>query len=113
MFLTTCVVAAVFGFVGAFAAVKVFADDLRGPQGVTGIQGAPGAAGPRGMDGADGASGERGPRGRPGRPAKDPTPPSLEIGAANCAGQPVQVVTGVEVVRGQVRVAKDYLCVRR
>jgi hypothetical protein len=108
MLLTACVVAAVFGFVGSFVAVKVFADDLRGPQGATGIQGAPGEPGARGMDGSDGEPGARGPRGRPGKDAKAAT---LDLGAGDCAGRPYQVVTDVTAVRGELRVKKSYVCV--
>jgi hypothetical protein len=110
MLLTACVVAAVFGFVGAFVAVKVFADDLRGPQGAMGIQGVPGEPGARGMDGADGEPGPAGPRGRPGRDAKVS---SLDLGSDGCAGRPYQVVTDVTAVRGELHVAKDYVCVTR
>ena len=110
MLLTTCVVALVCGFLGAFAAVKVFNDDLRGAQGATGLQGAPGEQGPAGLDGADGANGERGPRGRPGKEADAPKPPTVVAAQSDCTGQAFQMVTDVGSAQGKVKVTKNYVC---
>ncbi len=110
MLLLTALVALVFGFVGAFVAVQVFSEDLRGPQGATGLPGSPGEPGPRGTDGAPGPPGPRGPAGTT---AEIPELPSYDLSTADCAGAAVEVVTGVEVVRGRVQVTKDRVCLAR
>jgi hypothetical protein len=103
----SCVLALVFGFVGAAGAVVAFHDQLRGVQGPTGLAGAPGALGPAGKDGTNGQDGARGPRGRPGRPgkvgraaAKSPTPVT-DIGTNGCAGSFVDVVTRANLTANQ------------
>ena len=104
----TAVVATVFGFVGSFAAVSVFAEELRGPQGATGV---PGPAGPAGQDGTNGQDGAPGPRGPRGKAAEVVTPPSYGIGTTGCVGQPFRVVTDVGVVDKRVQVDRQLVCV--
>src|SRR4051812_40837738 len=100
----TCVLALVFGFAGAAGATTVFKSQLAGSQGPTGLTGAPGPqgeAGRDGVDGKDGKAGKRGPRGKPGKPgkaAKDVKLPA-DLGAANCSGKSVQVVTGGKMTK--------------
>lgn len=104
-------IALVFGFVGAFAAVNVFAEDLRGPQGATGIPGAPGQPG---VDGKDGETGPPGPAGKPGKAgkaAKAPEPKTYDLGSGDCAGQAFGVVTDVRVVKQRVQVDREQVCV--
>jgi hypothetical protein len=110
--LVTCVVALVCGFLGAFAAVTVFHDQLAGPQGQTGLQGLPGEAGPAGADGrdgADGAPGERGPRGRPGR-AAEAAETSVDVGTQGCLGRSVRVVMDVTVRGEQLQLERGTVC---
>lgn len=106
----TAAISVVFGFLGAFAAVHVSTDQLRGPQGATGLAGPPGEQGPPGQDGADGAPGPPGAAGRAAKPAQlRPT----GLGTANCAGPSVDVVTGVTIVAQKVRLTKKPVCVVR
>lgn len=106
--LVTAAVALVFGFIGAFGAVSVLAEDLRGPQGATGV---PGPAGKDGLDGADGADGARGPQGPRGQAARTLAQPSYSIGTAGCVGQPFRVVTDVHVVQKRLQVERELVCV--
>lgn len=108
--LVTAAIALVFGFIGAFAAVEVFADQLRGPQGATGLAGPPGEQGPGGQDGADG---EPGPPGRAGRPAKMAPQKPTNIGTSKCAGSSVDVVTDVTIKDRQMSLVKQPVCVVR
>lgn len=106
--LVTAVVALLFGFVGAFVAVQVFAEDLRGPQGATGVPGPAGSDGTNGTDGADGARGPRGPRGTA---ARVQTPRTYSIGTTDCVGQSFRVVTDVRVVNKRLQVDRELVCV--
>ena len=106
----TAVIALAFGFVGAFAAVNVFADELRGPQGATGIQGPPGHDG---ADGVDGAQGPPGPAGKAGKAAKQPAAQGYDLGSDNCAGTAFGVVTDVRVVGNHLQVDRKQVCVRQ
>ncbi len=108
--LVTAVVAVVFGFVGAFAAVNVFADQMQGPQGPTGLAGPPGEQGPPGQDGADGA---RGPRGLPGKPGHAARKVSTDLGTTGCAGRSVDVVTDVVIKNQTMNLVKKPVCVVR
>lgn len=108
--LVTAVVAVVFGFLGAFAAVHVYADQLRGPQGATGLAGPPGEQGPPGQDGADGDPGPRGLPGKAGRAAQRVT---SNLGTTGCAGASVDVVTDVIVRNQQMNLVKKPVCVVR
>jgi hypothetical protein len=108
--LATAAIALVFGFVGAFAAVNVFADQLRGPQGVTGLAGPPGEPGPAGQDGADG---EPGPPGRAGKAAKVARQKPTNIGTSSCAGSSVDVVTDVTIKDQKMSLVKQPVCVVR
>jgi hypothetical protein len=109
----TAVIAVVFGFLGAFVAVQVFADQLRGEQGVTGLAGPPGEQGPSGQDGADGAPGARGLPGKAGRAGRAAAPKRTDLGTTGCAGTAVDVVTDV-VVKGQrMNLVKKPVCVVR
>jgi hypothetical protein len=110
----TCVLALVFGFGGAASAVNAFHEQLRGPQGPTGLTGAPGPqgeAGTDGQDGRDGKDGRQGPRGKPG-PAAPKVAMPTDLGAANCAGRSMQVVTGVRVGKKQkLFLTKQTVCI--
>lgn len=107
----TCVLALVFGSLGAVGSVTVFHDSFAGKQGATGLTGAPGPAGRDGVDGVDGQDGEQGPRGprghrgkagKPGKPGKDAVAPVVtDLGSAGCAGRSVSVVTDVRVTAKQ------------
>ncbi len=108
--LVTAVIALVFGFAGAFVAVHVFADQLRGAQGATGLAGPPGEQGPAGLDGADG---ERGPRGAAGRAGRAALQRPTDIGTGGCRGASVTVVTDVTVANQKMRLTKKPLCVVR
>jgi Collagen triple helix repeat (20 copies) len=111
--LLTCVVALVCGFLGAFAAVTVFQDQLAGPQGPTGLQGLPGEAGQAGADGRDGEDGtpgDPGPRGRPGRAAEAADETSVNVGTQNCLGRSVRVVTNASVRNAQLQLERDTVC---
>ena len=106
----TALIALVFGFLGAFVAVNVAADQLRGPQGATGLAGPPGEQGPAGLDGADGETGPRGASGRAGQAARR-TPTNL--GTAGCAGRSVSVVTDVTVKDQKMSLTRKPVCVVR
>jgi hypothetical protein len=102
----TCVLALVFGFLGAAGAVAAFNDQLRGAQGPTGLTGVPGTVGPAGHDGADGTNGvdgkigkigKRGARGRPGKAASQAPLPATDLGTGNCAGRSVEVMSGARL----------------
>ena len=108
--LVTALVALVCGFGGAFTAVSVFAEDLRGPQGATGVPGPAGLDGKDGAPGSDGAPGKRGPEGRPGRAAKTPVR-DYNLGSTGCAGQSFRVVTDVKVVGKRLQVDRGQVCV--
>jgi len=107
--LVTAVVAVVFGFVGSFAAVSVFTEDLRGPQGATGVPGPPGENGADGADGADGAAGSRGLRGPAGKAARVEAQP-YNLGSANCKGRAVSVVTDARVVERRLQLERGLVC---
>jgi len=109
--LVTSVLALVFGFVGALGAVSFFADEIKGEQGSTGIQGAPGQPGVRGTDGGRGSQGERGRRGKKGKAA--PKLPSYDLGTINCAGTGYEVVTDATVVKRELRLSKEVICISR
>jgi hypothetical protein len=106
----TAAIALVFGFGGAFAAVSVFAEDLRGPQGATGIQGPPGHDG---ADGQDGETGPPGPPGKAGKAAKTPKQATYDLGNGECAGQAFGVVTDVRVVKQHLQVDREQVCVKQ
>jgi hypothetical protein len=91
----SCVLALVFGFGGAAAAVVAFHDQLQGTQGPTGLTGTPGAVGPAGADGGNGTDGVRGARGVPGRAGKaaKTSTPVTDLGTDGCAGSSVAVIT--------------------
>jgi hypothetical protein len=116
-YLVTCVLALVFGFGGAFAAVAVMQDSLTGPQGETGLTGPPGATGPqgaRGADGADGADGKPGKAGKAGKAAKAADPVPVDLGVQGCTGQSVQVITDVAITADQkLRLTRKNVCVVR
>lgn len=103
----TAAIALMFGFTGAFAAVQVFAEDLRGPQGATGVPGPPGTDGTDGQDGSDGARGPRGLRGQ----ATKVNEPTYSIGTAGCVGQSFRVVTDARVVDKRLQVDRTQVCV--
>jgi hypothetical protein len=107
--LVTAVVALVFGFVGSFAAVSVFTEDLRGPQGATGVPGPPGENGADGADGIDGARGDQGPPGRAGKAAKVEAQ-TYNLGSANCKGRAVSVVTDAKVVERRLQLERGLVC---
>jgi hypothetical protein len=108
--LVTAAIALVFGFLGALAAVNVFADQLRGPQGATGLAGPPGEQGPPGQDGADGEPGPAGPAGKAAQAARQkPT----DIGTSGCAGSSVDVVTDVTIKDQKMSLVKRPVCVVR
>lgn len=111
--LVTAAIALVFGFIGAFAAVNVFADQLRGPQGATGLAGPPGEQGPAGQDGADGEPGPAGPAGKAGRAAKVARQKPTDIGTSGCAGSSVDVVTDVMIKDQKMSLVKKPVCVVR
>jgi hypothetical protein len=107
----SCVLAVVFGFVGATAAVTVMHDSLRGAQGSTGLPGAPGPAGADGQDGVNGAAGARGPAGKAGRAAKA-LPTQIDLGVQGCLGQSVEVITDATVTAQQkLKLTKKQVCV--
>ncbi|CAN5421257.1 hypothetical protein BH10ACT10_BH10ACT10_17950 [soil metagenome] len=117
-YVVTCVLALVFGFGGAFAAVAVSQDSLTGPQGesgLTGPPGDPGATGARGADGSDGADGAAGKAGRAGKTAKTPKaadPVPVDLGVQGCSGQSVQVITDVTITADQkIKLTKKNVCV--
>lgn len=107
--LVTAVVALVFGFVGSFAAVSVFTEDLRGPQGATGVPGPPGENGIDGADGTDGTAGPRGPRGPAGKAARVEAQ-TYDLGSANCKGRAVSVVTDAKVVERRLQLERGLVC---
>ena len=108
----TCVLALVFGFGGAFAAVAVFQDSLTGPQGQSGLTGPPGPNGPAGADGVDGADGAPGKDGRRGKAAKATAPAPVDLGVQGCAGQSVQVITDMTITAAQkIQLTKKNVCV--
>ncbi len=119
----TCVLALVFGCVGAAGAVSVLHDSFQGPQGPTGLTGATGPAGQDGLDGIDGKAGRngrdgkpgpRGPRGRAGAPGKDatPAPRVSDLGTLRCAGRSVSVITDARITaRQQLRVTRKNVCI--
>ena len=110
----TCVLAVVFGFGGAVAAVTVMHDSLRGQQGTTGLTGAPGPAGADGHDGVDGATGPRGPAGTAGKAGKaaKALPSQIDLGVAGCIGQSVNVITDVTITPQQkLKLTKKQVCV--
>ncbi|HLN75820.1 MAG TPA: hypothetical protein VK204_02170 [Nocardioidaceae bacterium] len=109
----TAAIALVFGFGGAFAAVSVFAEDLRGPQGATGIQGPPGQAGTDGHDGDTGPAGPPGKPGKAGKAAKLPKKATYDLGNGDCAGQAFGVVTDVRVVKQHLQVDREQVCVKQ
>ena len=113
----SCVLAVVFGFVGAAGAVTMMHDSLRGAQGTTGLTGAPGPAGADGHDGVDGAMGPRGAAGKAGKAGK-PSKPSkalpsqIDLGVQNCIGQSVEVITDATVTAQQkLKLTKKRVCV--
>jgi hypothetical protein len=114
-YVVTCVLALVFGFGGAFAAVAVSQDSLRGPQGESGLVGPPGAKGATGARGADGADGADGKAGKAGKAAKAPKaadPVPVNLGVKGCTGQSVQVITDVTITADQkIRLTKKDVCV--
>lgn len=103
----TCVLALVFGFIGAVGAVSLFSDQFQGPQGPTGLTGAPGPAGEPGADGADGvngldgARGARGKKGEAGKDAEAPTAQASDLGSADCAGRSVSVITSARITKNK------------
>lgn len=105
--LISAAVSLVFGFLGSFVAVSVFAEELRGPQGPTGLTGAPGE------DGADGAPGEQGPPGPAGKAGKVTEAPALaqNLGTTDCAGRSVEVVVNAQVVRQRLQLTKAPVCI--
>jgi Collagen triple helix repeat (20 copies) len=113
----TCVLAVVFGFGGAVAAVTVMHDSLRGAQGMTGLTGAPGPAGADGHDGVDGATGPRGPAGTAGKAGKAAKaakvlPSQIDLGVAGCIGRSVDVITDVTITPQQkLKLTKKQVCV--
>lgn len=110
----TCVLALVFGFAGAAGATTVFASQLKGPQGATGLTGPPGPQGESGADGVDGKDGERGPRGKPGKPGKAAVDVKLpsDLGAADCSGKSVQVVTGGKLTKNnKLNLSTKTICI--
>ena len=111
--LVTAAIALVCGFLGAFAAVNVFADQLRGPQGASGLAGPPGEQGPAGQDGADGADGEPGPPGPAGKAAQAARQKPTNIGTSGCAGSSVDVVTDVMIKDQKMSLVKKPVCVVR
>jgi hypothetical protein len=114
--LVTGVVALACGFGGAFAAVSVLAEDLRGPQGATGVPGPAGADGADGEDGApgaDGADGKRGPQGPRGKEARARAPRAYDLGSADCSGRSVRIVTDVRVESRGLQVDRGQVCVVR
>jgi hypothetical protein len=111
-YVVTCVLALVFGFGGAFAAVAVMQDSLTGPQGETGLTGPPGAQGAQGARGADGADGVNGKAGKAGKAAKAADPVPVDLGVQGCNGKSVQVITDVTITAGQkLRLTKKNVCV--
>jgi hypothetical protein len=114
-YVVTCVLALVFGFGGAFAAVAVMQDSLTGPQGETGLVGPPGdqgAAGARGADGADGVDGKVGKAGKAGKAAKAAKAVPVNLGVQACTGNSVQVITDVTITADQkIKLTKKNVCV--
>jgi hypothetical protein len=109
-----CVLAVVFGFVGAAGAVTMMHDSLRGPQGQTGLTGAPGPAGQDGQPGAEGPPGPAGKAGTNGKNGKTAKvlPTNLDLGVTGCSGRAVQVVTDVTITAAQkVKLTKKSVCV--
>ena len=97
-YVVTCVLALVFGFGGAFAAVAVMQDSLTGPQGETGLTGPPGA--------------QNGKAGKAGKAAKAADPVPVDLGVQGCNGKSVQVITDVTITAGQkLRLTKKNVCV--
>ena len=110
--IVTCVLAVVFGFIGAFAAVAVFQSSLAGPQGESGLTGPPGPQGEAGARGADGADGAAGKPGKAGKAAKAPDPVPVDLGVQGCSGRSVEVITDVTITANQkLKVAKKNVCV--
>ena len=109
----TAVIAVVFGFLGAFVAVQVSGDTLRGPQGASGLAGPPGKQGAAGLDGADGLPGPPGRDGRNGKAGKAARVSSTDLGTANCAGRSVDVVTDVQIRNQKMSLTKKPVCVVR
>ena len=110
--LLTCVLALVFGFGGAVAAVTAFHDQLAGTQGETGLTGAPGPRGPAGQDGADGKDGAAGKAGKAGKTAKVAAPTSVDLGSQNCSGRSVSVITDVTITAQQkLKLTRKDVCV--
>jgi hypothetical protein len=110
----TCVLALVFGFVGAAGATAVFASQLQGPQGSSGLTGPPGPQGESGIDGVDGKdgkAGERGKKGKPGKAAKDVEVPT-DLGAAGCAGKSMKVVSGGTLTKdNKLKLTTKTICI--
>lgn len=113
----TCVLALVFGFVGAAGATAVFTSQLKGPQGSSGLTGPPGPQGESGIDGVDGKdgkdgkAGERGKKGKAGKAAKDVEVPT-DLGAAGCAGKSMKVVSGGTLTKdNKLKLTTKTICI--
>ncbi len=106
--LLTAVIALACGFLGAFGAFAAFSDTLVGPQGPTGLEGPPG---PSGQQGAQGLSGLDGADGKDGKAGKSAKAGPVNLGTTNCAGQSVEVVTGIRQNGNKVQAVTGTVCI--
>ena len=112
-YVVTCVLALVFGFGGAFAAVAVMQDSLHGPPGRDGPHRSPRRPGrPRVLAARTVPTAGTARRASAGKAAKAADPVPVDLGVRAATGSPVQVITDVTITAGQkLMLTKRNVCV--